>query len=195
MQARELTVGAREYLAHERKADARSELREGQVVALAGATRAHGLVAGNAFWRLAAQLEGRPCEAHTADTRVATPDRRSYFYPDVSIACGDIDFGDDGEDTLLNPTVIIEVLSPGTETYDRGGKWGQYQLLPSLQHYLLIAQDEAVVELFTRTADGWLYSRHAGLDATVDLPAVGCRLHLAEVYDRVALPDAPAAEG
>ncbi|MCC7492678.1 MAG: Uma2 family endonuclease [Fimbriimonadaceae bacterium] len=174
-----------EYLAAERAAERKSEYWDGQIVAMAGATRAHSQIAMNLGWRLSAQLEGRRCEAYPSDLRVAAESRRSYYYPDVTVVCGESRFSDEQRDTLLNPSVVCEVLSPSTESSDRGRKWGDYQLLPTLQHYVLVAQDEPRVEVYTRQGEQWLYRAWTDLSAVAELPAIGCRLPLAQVYDRV----------
>ena len=110
-----------------------------------------------------------------------------YTYPDVAVVGGEPRFEDSHVDTLLNPTVLIEVLSDSTEAYDRGGKFAHYRALESLSDYLLVAQNEPRIEDFRRQTDGqWLYSVADGLDAEVEIANIGCVLHLAEVYERVA---------
>ncbi|MCC7492677.1 MAG: Uma2 family endonuclease [Fimbriimonadaceae bacterium] len=183
-----------EYLAAERAAERKSEYWDGQIVAMAGATWPHTQIAANLGWRLAAQLEGHPCQVCGSDLRVAAESRRSYYYPDITVVCGEPQFGDEQRDTLLNPSVVCEVLSPSTESSDRGRKWGDYQLLPTLQHYVLVAQDEPRVEVYTRQGEQWLYRAWTDLAAVAELPAIGCRLPLAQVYDRVEFAPAAAAE-
>ena len=113
-----------------------------------------------------------------------------YTYPDVVVACGEPRFEDQHVDTLLNPTVIIEVLSDSTAAYDRGDKFAHYRTLESLSDYLLVAQDKPRIEHYRRQADGqWLYSAADGLEARIEIPTIACTLHLAEVYDRVTFPD------
>jgi len=118
-----------------------------------------------------------------------------YTYPDIVVVCGAPQFEDAHVDTLLNPTVIIEVLSPSTEGYDRGAKFGYYRALPSLQEYLLVTQDQALVEHFVRAGDDWILSVADDLAAVVQLPAISCTLPLAEIYRRVSFPPDPEAEG
>ena len=192
MQAAERLIEPEEYLARERAAEFKSELLDGQIVGMAGGTYEHAQLAANALWRLAAQLDDRPCRVLGSGIRVKAATRSNCFYPDVSVACGILEFTDDHRDTLLNPLVVIEVLSPSTETYDRGVKWGEYQLLPSLQHYLLIAQDRMCVEIYTRQGESWLYSSHSEADALVELAAVGCSLRVGDLYHKVEFTAAEA---
>jgi Uma2 family endonuclease len=118
-----------------------------------------------------------------------------FSYPDLSVVCGEPKFHDGRRDVLLNPTLIIEVLSPGTELFDRGEKFRRYRTcLESLQDYVLVSTDSPMVELFQRQADGfWLYSASAGLDALARLPSIACEVPLADIYERIEFPaDAPA---
>ena len=116
--------------------------------------------------------------------------RGVFSYPDIVVICGEQEFHDAYTDVVLNPTTIFEVLSPATEAFDRGEKFKRYQIHnPTLREYVLVSQDKPEVEIFTRQADGsWSYHRHAGLDATVALPAIQCTLKLTDVYDRVVFP-------
>jgi Uma2 family endonuclease len=185
-----------EYLALERRAEYRSEYFDGEIFAMAGASREHNLIAGNAFASLHGQLKGRRCEAYPGDMRVRVSQPGLYTYPDVVVVCGEPEFEDAEVDTLLNPTLIVEVLSPTTEAYDRGEKFAQYRTLASLAEYVLIAQDRYRVERFARQPDGqWLFAAAHRLDQVISLASIDCRLPLAEVYDRLTLPKPPAAEG
>lgn len=178
-------LSAQDYLALERKAETKSEFVNGVVYAMSGASRKHNLVAGNAFGLLHAQLRGRRCEAYTGDMRVKISDTGAYLYPDVVVACGDIQFEDAEVDTLLNPTVVIEVLSPTTEAFDRGAKFGHYRQIPSLQEYVLIAQDRSSVQRYLRHGDAWLWVELTEPEETLELPSIGCQLPLSAVYERV----------
>ena len=142
-----------EYLALERQAPYKSEYVAGQIAAMSGASRAHQPVL---FRVLSGQLLERPCEAHASDLRVKVSARGMYTYPDIVVVCGDAHFEDAAVDTLLNPTLIVEVLSPSTEAYDRGAKFGYYRQAPSLREYVLIAQDRMLVEQYVRADAGWL---------------------------------------
>ncbi len=176
---------AEEYLTLERKAECKSEFVNGMIVGLAGATRQHNLIAGNVFGEVRAQLRGRTCEVYMSDMRVKVDPTGLYTYPDVVVACGDIHFEDEHVDTLLNPTLIVEVLSPSTEAYDRGEKFAHYRRLGSLREYVLVSQDKVRIESYVRQGEQWLLSEADGLDETVRLESVGCELVLRDVYDKV----------
>lgn len=176
-----------EYLARERRAEYKSEYYRGEIFAMAGATREHNLVAGNVLRSLGNQLSQRPCEVYPSDMRVRLP-TGLYTYPDVTVACGEPKFLDAEVDTLLNPNVIVEVLSESTAAYDRGEKSQQYRNLESLAHYVLVESEKAHVEVYTRQPNQqWMLSEASGVAATIDLPAINCRLALAEVYEKVVL--------
>lgn len=178
-----------EYLAAERKAEYKSEYIDGEMVAMTGASRKHNLVAVNITREISQQLKGRPCELYAGDMRVRVPSTRLYTYPDVAVVCGEPEFEDDYLDTLLNPTLIVEVLSESTELYDRGKKFSFYRTIESLGEYLLVAQDERKVEQYARQADGrWLLSDYRTPEDEIELASIQCRLALREVYDKVALP-------
>lgn len=187
-----------EYLALERKAEYRSEYIDGEIIAMSGASREHNLVSGNVFGELRNQLKGRPCEAYINDMRLGVDLARHYTYPDVAVVCGEPEFADDQFDTLLNPTVLVEVLSPSTEDYDRGRKFARYRALGTLMDYVLVAQDQMHVEHFTRDGMRWTLTELGEPDAVLDLPSIDCRLTLAEIYERVKLSpeaDLPSADG
>lgn len=182
-----------EYLALERRSDTKSEYFAGEIFAMGGASRWHNLIVTNCVRELSLQLKGRPCRVYPSDMRVKVSPTGLYTYPDVVVACGAEQFDDEQKDTLLNPIVLIEVLSESTEAYDRGGKFEQYRKLDSLTEYLLIAQDKPHVEHYVRQADGqWLFSDVSGLDGVVRLPSIECSLALAEVYDKVELGSSSA---
>ncbi|MBK8027612.1 MAG: Uma2 family endonuclease [Chloroflexi bacterium] len=175
-----------EYLAFERAAETRHEFVDGEVFDMAGASRAHQKIAGNLFAGLHVRLRGRDCGAYMTDMRVQVEDWH-YTYPDVIAVCGEEHIEDvQHMDTLLNPTVIIEVLSPTTEQYDRGEKFRRYRGIESLQEYVLVAQDRPMIERFTRQTDGtWQFVALEGLDAEMRLESIGCALPLADVYEKV----------
>jgi Uma2 family endonuclease len=178
-----------QYLELERKADYKSEYLAGQIFAMAGASREHNLIATNVTRELSAQLKGRPCETYGSDMRVKVNPTGLYTYPDAVAVCGRPHFEDEHVDTLLNPTVIIEILSPSTEAYDRGEKAAHYRRLTSLKEYLLIAQDKPRVERYVRQENGsWALWEASGLSDTIHIEAIQCELPLAEVYDRIAFP-------
>lgn len=185
-----------EYLAIERASEERHEFLDGQILAMAGESGAHGDISANLMGILVPQLRGTPCRARTKDTKVRSgpaPVGRAttsglYSYPDVLVICGEPEYHDEHTDVVLNPTAIVEVLSPATESFDRGEKFARYQTWnPTLKEYVLVSQERAQVEHYSRQADGgWSYHRHTGRDARVVLPSIRCTLALADVYDRVA---------
>jgi Uma2 family endonuclease len=175
-----------EYLAFERASHERHEYLNGEVLAMAGASAQHSLIVINLAREVSLQLKGRPCTAFANDLRVRVETGSLYAYPDLVAVCGEPRFADREHDTLLNPTLLIEVLSPSTEGYDRGTKAALYRRIDFLQEYLLIAQDRPHVEVFRRLPDDqWVLLEAKGLDATIELPSIGCSLALAEVYDKV----------
>jgi Uma2 family endonuclease len=174
-----------EYLAIERKAEYKSEYYDGVMYAMAGAQRAHDRIAWNLHRELGNCFRPRPCEGFTSDMRVRTV-ARHYTYPDASALCGEPRFGDDFVDTLLNPSLIVEVLSPSTEAYDRGRKFELYQSIASLREYLLLASDRVHADLYVRQPGGlWLLGSASKLDDELMLESVGCRLKLADLYEKV----------
>jgi Uma2 family endonuclease len=178
-----------EYLAVERRNEYKSEYIDGRMVAMTGASREHNLVTFNIANALGPRLRGRPCEAYISDMRVRVPSTRDYTYPDVVVVCGEPQFEDDHGDTLLNPTVLIEVLSDSTERYDRGRKFGLYRTIESLAEYVLVAQDEYRVEQYVKQPDGRrLLSDHRSPEDSVELASIQCALKLSEVYEKVTLP-------
>jgi Uma2 family endonuclease len=174
-----------QYLAMERKADFKSEYDGGYITAMSGASTEHNLIAGNLHGEVRFQLKGRPCVVFMSDMRLCVSPTGLYTYPDVMAVCGDRQYLDAEVDTLLNPTVIVEVLSASTESYDRGRKFRHYQHLPSLQEYVLIAQDEVSVERYTRRGDDWVLSVFTRLDDTLRLTSIDCEIPLREIYDKV----------
>lgn len=187
MQAqRQAYFTAKEYLDMERMAPTRSEYYAGEIFAMAGASPNHSEIIANLAYSLVGQLKGRNCHVHPTDLRVHVSKSGLYTYPDVVVVCGRRRYTDSQNDTLLNPTVIVEVLSESTESSDRGRKFEMYRTLESLTDYLLVAQDEPLVEHFSRMSDGrWALSEHKGLDAAVTIASIDCTLPLADIYDKV----------
>ena len=177
--------GPEHYLVLERQAAFKSEYIDGRIVAMSGASLNHNLVSGNVFAAVHAQVRGGTCRAFGSDMRVKVGD--NYFYPDVSVACPRPEVEGPGGDNLTNPTVVFEVLSPSTEQRDRTVKAMAYRRLPSLQAYVLVAQDRPFVECFRRHDPFWVYESFDSLDQTLELSAIGCRLSLADVYAGVTL--------
>lgn len=174
-----------DYLAAERRAIEKSEYFDGSVYAMSGASFEHNAIVANLITALKTRLRRGSCRVYPSDLRVATPNRRRYFYPDVTVVCGQAQSADEVADTLLNPTLLFEVLSDSTAAYDRGRKFLAYQTIPSLQEYVLVAQDEPRLECYRRQADGWLYTQVAVLDGGLRLQSLELELPLAEVYEDV----------
>lgn len=182
-----------EYLAIERSARTKSDFYAGEMYAMAGAKRKHNLIVSNLIRVLGNQLQSKPCEIYPADMRVKVDQTGLYTYPDVVVVCGEPEFLDEHEDTLLNPTLLIEVLSESTYQYDRRLKSQHYQKLRSLREYLLIEQEVPLVERYERSRGGkWLLSSTNKLTATVPLKAIRCRLELSEIYARIKFPKGAA---
>jgi Uma2 family endonuclease len=181
-----------EYLAAERKAAEKSEYINGCVCARVRSNRAHNLIVGNAAADLRNQMRGRPCEVYVNDMRLKVERTGMYTYPDVVGVCEEPRFEDAEADTLLNPTVIIEVLSPSTERYDRGEKFAHYRRLESLREYILIAQDIRRIEHYRREGDSWVLTEVSEPDAALVISSLSCTIRLSDIYDRVEFP-APGA--
>lgn len=174
-----------EYLALERKAEFKSEYMDGVVYAMAGASKRHNLIVANIIITIGAQLKGRPCKVYPSDLKVRVPSPKRYFYPDVSVVCGEDEFADDEQDIILNPSLIVEVSSETTAAFDRGKKFLSYQQIGSLQEYLLVSQDEILLEGYSRQGnDTWLYTKVTGLEGSLTLPSIECTLALKDVYDK-----------
>lgn len=184
-----------QYLAAERASEFRHEYYNGQMYARPGGSFQHCLIVGNIIAELHAMLKKRPCMVGSSDLRMRVSPDGLYTYPDVVVICGDPRFADDQRDTLLNPALIVEVLSPSTEAYDRGFKSAQYRTLESLEEYALVSQAEPRVEVFRRQAGAhWLLSEAVGLDAVCHFECLDCAVPLAEIYAKVTFsPDDPLA--
>jgi len=179
-------ITAEEYLAKERAADYKSEYFNGEIFALAGASREHNLIAGNAYSILHQQLRKKSCEIYTNDMRVKVSTTGLYTYPDIVVVCGEPKFEDEHRDTLLNPILLIEVLSPSTENYDRGTKFEHYRSIASLSDYLLVAQDKIHVEHYVRQSDRtWLFSEFKSAKDKFQIQSIGCELSLKDIYEKV----------
>lgn len=184
--ARKPLISPDDYLAGERLSRTKHEYVAGQIFAMAGASERHNLVAMNIGASLHAQLRRRPCNVYPSDMRVRVSAMGLYTYPDLSVVCAPPQFEDEQRDTLLNPVLLVEVLSPTTESYDRGRKFQQYRTLPSLVEYLLVAQDAMHIEYYARQPDGrWVLAEADGAEGVIQLAALGCELRLADVYEKV----------
>lgn len=175
-----------QYLQNERVAEVRSEYVNGQVYAMAGASRSHNQLVFNLAGLLHAQLKGRDCEAFVSDMKLRSASTHSYFCPDLMATCDKPTFEDDDNAVLLNPTLIIEVLSDSTEAYDRGAKFSHYRHVDALQEYVLVAQDRYSVERYVRQNDGqWLLSEVTTPDGAIEFTSIQCTITLSELYDKV----------
>jgi Uma2 family endonuclease len=176
-------ITPQEYLAIERAAMTRSEYFGGEMFAMSGASWHHNLVKDNLAAELRQRLKDGRCRVTTSDQRVKVDATGLYTYPDIVVVCEEPRFDDDVQDTLLNPRVVVEVLSDSTEKYDRGKKFSHYQRIAGLQEYVLVAQDEPVVERYVRQpAGGWLLTTVRGLDADFELTSVAATVPLREIY-------------
>jgi Uma2 family endonuclease len=179
-----------EYLAMERESDIKHEFYRGEIFAMAGTSPNHDRIVIDTISSLNAQLRKSPCEVFSSEIRVRVNLTRSYMYPDIKVVCGEREFTKDNPSSLLNPTLIIEVLSPSTAEYDRAGKSFEYRKLTSLQEYILIAQDEPRVEHYVRQSDEkWSLIDITGLDAVIELKSIPCTLALADIYSRVSFTE------
>ena len=193
-----------EYLALERAAEERHEYLDGHIYAMAGESEEHGIMCVNIVREMSTQLRGSRCQVFTKDMKVLSGkvarSRHStkglFSYPDVLIVCGDRRYHDEHRDVLLNPTVIVEVLSPTTEAFDRGGKFVRYRTsLESLTDYVLIAQTEPMIDHYTRRENReWLLSTVIGMEGILNISSIDCSLRMADVYERVVFPAEPPEE-
>jgi Uma2 family endonuclease len=179
---------AREYLFIERKAETRSEFVDGEMFAMAGGTERHSLIAANLIRELGNALKDKSCQVFTSDMRLKVEATNSYTYPDVQVACGRLRFEDEMRDTLLNPKVVIEVLSVSTAAWDRGRKFWHYRHLNSLTDYVLVSQDGWLVEHYARQSGGaWRIETLDTAKATLALNSIKARVPLMEIYAKTGL--------
>ena len=187
-----------DYLALERASEERHEYLDGRLYAMAGESPEHGTICTNLTMLIASQLRGTPCQAWAKDTKVRSgptphtrqPPRGMFSYPDVVVVCGEPRFHDHYRDVLVNPVVLIEVISPTTEAFDRGDKFFRYRTwLPSLTDYILVAQAAPLLDHFHRQPHGhWELSSASGLASSLSIDSIACTLRLADVYERIAFP-------
>lgn len=175
-----------EYLEFEKKSELKHEYFDGEIFAMVGARKNHNRISSNVSRILGNQLLERPCDVFSSDMRVKIEAIKKYTYPDILVTCDKIEFLEDELDSLLNPVVIIEILSDSTESYDRGLKFTHYRLIESLQEYILISQYHCQVEKFKRDEGGiWLYSSVEEMENSLKIDSIKCELHLSEIYHRV----------
>jgi Uma2 family endonuclease len=176
----------KQYLDAERKAEARSEYVDGQMYAMSGVSWQHGRITVNVTKQLDDQLADTQCEVRAGDQRVRAKAGGPYYYPDVVVVCGEPQFEDAEFDTLLNAKVIVEVLSPSTESYDRGAKFEKYREMKSLAQYLLISQTRVHIQHYVPSQSGsWQWSEMSDPNGVLQLQSVGATLKVADIYKRV----------
>jgi Uma2 family endonuclease len=178
-----------QYLHRERNAEFRSEYLRGEMFAIAGASANHNLIVGNCVQNIGQQLKKKPCRVYPSDLKLRIQATGLYTYPDLSVVCGEPQLESDHGDVLLNPVVLIEVLSDSTEAYDRGKKFEHYRTIPSLKHYVLVAQDRHSIDCFSLNPDGsWSLTACQTPTGMVELAAIDSQLSAVEVYDKVVFP-------
>jgi Uma2 family endonuclease len=178
-----------QYLELDRASEFRNEYYDGRMYAMSGGSPTHAILIASIGGELRSALDDQPCQVATSNLRVRVSPHGLYCYPDVVVVCGEMKLAENDKDTLLNPILLLEVLSPSTEGYDRGFKFAQYRMIESLQEYALVSQAEPRVELFRRQAGGdWLFSESVGLDKSCRFESVGCSVELAGIYKKVTLP-------
>jgi Uma2 family endonuclease len=189
-------VSPEEYLERERAATEKSEYLHGVIYAMAGGSPNHSAIAANAITEFTIPLRGGRCRVFTSDLKVRSSAYGIFAYPDISIVCGELQFHDSHRDVITNPTVIVEVLSPSTAGFDRGRKRMEYQRIPSLKDYILIEQDDPVVEHFERkSANSWLVTVIEGLDKEFYIASLDCTLKLSLIYSGVDFPKSVNSSG
>ncbi len=189
-----LTVA--EYLTFERKSESKHEFFDGELFAMTGGTPAHSLIASNFIREAGNALKDRPCVVYTSDLRVKVNATGLYTYTDVTIVCGEQKFDDDQRDTLINPTIIVEVRSKSTASYDRGPKSKHFRKIDSLQALIFIEQDCPAVEVYGRHSDGkWILSDATELTESIAIEPFGISIPLSEIYRNVTFPEpGPSSE-
>jgi Uma2 family endonuclease len=174
-----------EYLAIDRLAEFKSEYIDGEIVAMTGGSRPHNIIVWNLSRFLGNCFEGRACESYSNDMRVKIKPSTRYVYPDLVAVCGEPGFEDAEIDILLNPSLVVEVLSRTTQSYDRGDKSAHYRKIESLIEYLLIAQDRVSIEQYRRQGDVWTLTEITDPATTLVLESVGCEIPVREIYARL----------
>lgn len=180
-----------QYEEIEERSEVRHEYYRGEMFAMAGATREHNVIAANIARSLGNQLEERRCDVYQTVMRVLLNATGLYAYPNVVVVCGTPQFANHKKTTLVNPTILVEILPPSTEDYDRPTKGDQYKTIESLREHALVWQDRARIDLSTRTELGWVSKIYTNLDDVFPLESIECEIPLARIYAKVDLPDRP----
>lgn len=175
-----------EYLALDSQEHIRYGFYDGLVIPLAGTSRNHNRIVLDLGAALSTALRGQPCEVFTEQVRLHISEAQAYVYPDIMVVCGQVELSAQGRETVVNPTVVIEVISESTEKDDRGRKFHAYQACPSIREIVLISQRRMLIDHYRRHGDQWLYSIYASANAQLDLTSVGCSLPLTDIYRRVS---------
>ncbi|MEM9954610.1 MAG: Uma2 family endonuclease [Chloroflexota bacterium] len=179
-------ISEKEYLALDADSDIRYEYLDGEIFAMAGASREHNIIASNTHIALGTQLRDKPCEIYQSDMRVQTKADKSYRYPDIVVVCDEPNFADTTPVSLKNPTLIIEVLSKSTSDNDESKKADEFRKMPSVQEYVIISQDSPRIQRYYRQDDiNWLYTDVSGIDKQLILKSIDCVLDLGEVFRRI----------
>ena len=182
-----LKISVEEYLAADRVAEVPSEYYDGEVFPMAAVSVRHARIHNNVARRVAERLDGGSCQI-LAQVRLRVSPTR-FVYPDQAVVCGTLDLVDEAADTITNPKAIVEILSPSTSDYDHGAKFALYRRVPSLEDYVMIAQDQPSVEVFHKTVDGgWLLNTYEGLEAVARIDSLRIALPLAELYEGMEFP-------
>jgi Uma2 family endonuclease len=179
-----------EYLALEREAKFKSEYKNGYITAMSGTSPEHNTIALNFASEIRTQFRGGRCKVYISDVRLRVTPAGLYTYPDVMAVCGEAQFVEDDLETLVNPSMIAEVLSRSTERYDRGDKFEDYRTLPSLMEYVLFSQNEVLVERFVRQGEKWVRTEYRDIEESLVLDSIGCVIPLREIYASLAIADA-----
>jgi Uma2 family endonuclease len=175
-----------EYLEQERASKVKHDFYQGEIFAMVGASERHSLIVSNVIGELRSQLKKTPCRVYPGDMRLKVRETGLYTYPDAMVICGKREFADDQQDTVLNPDVIIEILSDSTESYDRGWKFENYRKLSSLKEYVMISQNKRKIERYHKDGNGnWVLSESDEVNPAITIGAIDCRLTHSEVYDKV----------
>lgn len=177
-----------EYLRFEKESLEKHEYFKGEIFAMAGASERHNVIFSNLFISIGSRLMGKPCKPYGSDLRIHIPENTLFTYPDISIICGDIVLSRMDVDTAILPTVLIEILSPSTKDYDRGGKFRLYRDIPSLKEYILIDSESISIEMFRINGQGhWELEEHRVIENTLTIRSVDVSLPLKEIYDGTKL--------
>jgi Uma2 family endonuclease len=175
-----------EYFAWEEQAEFKSEYHDGEILAMAGGSLSHNIISGNFYAQLNVRLKGKTCRPFNSDTKLEIPFSQSYVYPDAMVVCGKVILTEGRTDTLTNPSLIAEVLSPSTADYDRGEKFRKYLTISALREYVMIFQNEFRVEVyFKESSSRWIFLVYEGLEAEVHLASLDLKMSLADIYEGI----------